>query len=65
MENLILVGKRVDAHVWDNEQVLREMQAFVRALESYPDRFASDPTVTFEEHRSNLIPVASARSVGA
>ena len=65
MNNLILVGKRVEAHVWNNEQVLQEMQAFLRALESYPDRFASDPTVTFEQHRSNLIPAASARSAGA
>jgi hypothetical protein len=65
VKNLILVGKRVEAHVWNNEQVLQEIEAFLRALESYPDRFASDPTVTFEQHRSNLIPVASPRSIGA
>ena len=36
----------------NNEQVLQEMQDFLRALESYPARFASDPTITFEQHRS-------------
>ena len=65
MKKFILVGERVEAQVWNNEQVLQEMQAFLRAIESYPDRFASDPTVTFEQHRSNLIPVACARSAGA
>jgi hypothetical protein len=65
VKNLILVGKRVEAQVWNNEQVLQEMQAFLRALESYPDRFASDPTITFEQHRSNLIPVVGAISIGA
>lgn len=65
VKNLILVGKRVEAQVWNNERVLQEMQAFLRALESYPDRFASDPTITFEQHRSNPIPVASAISIGA
>jgi hypothetical protein len=65
VKNLILVGKRLEAQVWNNEQVLQEMQAFLRALESYPDRFASDPTITFEQHRSNLIPVVSAISIGA
>ena len=65
VKNLILVGQRVEAQVWNNEQVLQEMRAFLRALESYPDRFASDPTITFEQHRSNLIPAASAISAGA
>jgi hypothetical protein len=65
VKNLILGSERVEAQVWNNEQVLEEIETFLRALESYPDRFALDPTVTFEQHRSNLIPVASPRSIGA
>jgi len=33
-----------------NEQALREMNNFVRALRSYPDHFAQNPELTFEEH---------------
>jgi hypothetical protein len=59
------VEKAVEAQVWNNERVLEEMQDFLRALESYPARFASDPTITFEQHLSNLIPVARAKSAAA
>jgi hypothetical protein len=46
-----------------NEQVLVEMQAFLLALASYADRVASDPKVTFEEHRVSLMgPVSRAES---
>ena len=37
-----------------NEQVRREIQSFLRALDSYPKRFSKDPDITFEEHRSSL-----------
>jgi len=40
------------------------MQDFLRALESYPARFALDPTITFEQHCTNLIPAAKAQSAG-
>ena len=39
-----------------NEQVRVEMQTFLAALASYPDRFAVNPQVTFEEHRVSLMP---------
>ena len=65
MKSVISVATMCEAQVSNNEQVLQEMQDFLRALESYPARFASDPTITFEQHRSNLIPVASAKSAGA
>lgn len=33
-----------------NEQVRREMQAFLEAIQSYPARYAANPGLTFEEH---------------
>ena len=33
-----------------NEQVRKEMQAFLEAIQSYPARFAANPGLTFEEH---------------
>lgn len=38
-----------------NEEVRREMQSFLRALHSYPERFAKDPGISFEEHCSELV----------
>lgn len=46
-----------------NERVLVEMQTFLLALASYADRVASDPKVTFEEHRVSLMgPISSVAS---
>ena len=42
-----------------NEQVRREMQNFLRAIDSYPDRFARDPDISFDEHRSSLSEAAA------
>jgi hypothetical protein len=38
-----------------NEQVRREIQSFLQALNSYPDRFARNPRVSFEEHCIGLV----------
>jgi hypothetical protein len=38
-----------------NEQVRREIQSFLQALNSYPDRFARNPRISFEEHCSGLV----------
>ncbi len=46
-----------DQRLSGNEQVRREIQSFLRALHSYPERFARDPDITFEEHRSSLLVV--------
>lgn len=35
-----------------NQEVRREIQTFLRALESYPDSFSRDPGISFEQHRS-------------
>ena len=40
----------------NNEQVREEMQSFLAALDSYADRFALDPKITFEEHLGRLFP---------
>jgi len=48
-----------EKYVEGNQQVRIEMQSFLRALDSYPERFAQDPGISFEEHRSSLVPAAS------
>lgn len=40
--------------VSSNEQVLVEIQSFLQALDSYPERFAQQPGISFEEHRCCL-----------
>ena len=42
-----------------NEQVRIEMQSFLLALDSYPERFATNPGISFEEHRSSLVEIAT------
>jgi hypothetical protein len=39
-----------------NETVRAEMQAFLAALASYPDRFAANPRISFEQHCGSLMP---------
>ena len=48
--------------MYRNEQVRTEIQSFLLALDSYPDRFAKNPDVTFEEHCSTLVAIAEAES---
>jgi len=38
-----------------NEMVRAEMQTFVLALLSYPDRFAANPRISFDQHRISLM----------
>jgi len=49
-----------DRRLQENEQVRREIRSFLRALHSYPERFARDPDITFEEYRSSLLTLAPA-----
>ncbi len=51
--------RTADRRLSGNEQVRREIQSFLHALKSYPDRFAKEPHITFEEHHGGL-----ARSAG-
>lgn len=48
-----LVG---DSQLSGNEQVRMEIQTYLHALDSYPERFARNPSLTFEEYCSSLIP---------
>ena len=48
-----------------NERVRSEIRIFLEALDSYPERFAQDPDISFEEHRSSLIRRANAAASGA
>ena len=54
-----------------NEQVRAEIELFLEALNSYPERFAANPQITFEEHRASLMlpnrttPASGQRSVAA
>ncbi|HUA15577.1 MAG TPA: hypothetical protein VMG31_09775 [Verrucomicrobiae bacterium] len=44
-----------------NEQARREMENFLRALDSYPARFVKEPHVTFDEHWRALMAETTAR----
>jgi hypothetical protein len=45
-----------------NQQVRIEIQTFLQALHSYPDRFARNPGITFEEYCRSLTPAAKTDS---
>ena len=38
-----------------NEQVQAEIQRYLQALASYPDRFAQDPDISFKKHLYSLV----------
>jgi hypothetical protein len=48
-----------------NEEALVEMQSFLDALDSYPECFARDPGVSFEQHCSSLMAFARDESGSA
>lgn len=39
----------------ENERVRTEIETFLQALTTYPQRFAVNPQISFEEHRASLI----------
>jgi hypothetical protein len=41
----------------------REIDSFLRALSSYPDRFAREPYLSFEQHLSSIVTGAHAPGV--
>lgn len=53
--------RRSESRMSGNEQVRAEIEIFLRALDSYPARFAANPEITFEEYRASLMPPARAR----
>jgi hypothetical protein len=38
-----------------DEQVRAEIQRYLQALASYPDRFAQDPEISFRKHLRNVV----------
>jgi hypothetical protein len=36
----------------------REIDSFLRALDSYPDRFAREPYLSFQQHLSSIVTAA-------
>jgi hypothetical protein len=42
--------------------VQQEIDSFVRALSSYPDRFAREPYLSFQQHLSSIVAAAHAHS---
>jgi hypothetical protein len=51
--------RAAERHMSANEQVRIEIQSFLLALDSYPERFAQSPGISFEEHRSSLVEAAA------
>jgi hypothetical protein len=45
-----------------NQQVRRELQKFLQALDSYPDCFAKNPKLSFEQHLRSLARSANAHT---
>jgi hypothetical protein len=46
------------AHAWDaarQRDVQQEIDNFLRALSSYPDRFAHKPHLSFQQHLSSIV----------
>ena len=51
-------------HTSVDEQAQLEIRVFLEAINSYAARFASDPEITFEQHRESLMAMASAPPMG-
>jgi hypothetical protein len=43
-----------------NEQVRKEIQGFLRAVNSYPDRVAKEPRISFQQHLCSIFSHAPA-----
>jgi hypothetical protein len=39
-------------------EVQREIDSFLRAISSYPDRFAREPYLSFQQHLSSIVTAA-------
>jgi hypothetical protein len=47
--------RMISSEMTANEQVRHEIQSFLRALDSYPDRVAKSPGISFEEHLGSFV----------
>lgn len=57
--------KSKSLHTSVDEQAQLEIRVFLEAINSYATRFATDPEITFEQHRESLMAMASAPPVRA
>jgi hypothetical protein len=55
MKAKVRQGRVEEGETSANELVRREIQSFLRALDSYPERFSTNPGISFEQHRSSLV----------
>jgi hypothetical protein len=55
------VDLRVANSTRENE-AQQEIESFLRALRSYPDRFAREPCLSFRQHLSSIVTAAHASS---
>ena len=46
---------------WERD-VQQEIDSFLRALSSYPDRFAREPYLSFQQHLSSIVTAAHPHS---
>jgi hypothetical protein len=44
------------------QRVQREIDRFLRAVNSYPERFIREPYLSFQQHLSNIVTAEPARS---
>jgi len=51
-QQMVVTGNSDAAH---EEQVQQEIETFLNALSSYPERFARDPYVSFEQHLFSIV----------
>jgi hypothetical protein len=47
--------KRNEVSAVDDNARPREIERFLRALSSYPDRFAREPHLSFQQHFSSIV----------
>jgi hypothetical protein len=48
------IALRVSDSAWERE-AQREIDSFLRAIDSYPDRFAREPYLSFQQHLSSIV----------
>jgi hypothetical protein len=48
------IGLRVSDSARESE-VQQEIDSFLRAIRSYPDRFAREPYLSFQQHLSSIV----------
>jgi hypothetical protein len=44
------------------QEVQQEIDSFLRAISSYPDRFAREPYLSFQQHLCSIVTAAHANS---